>query len=62
MKGTIDYALVYSKSDTFLEADADFASNTGDKKLISGFVFKSANGCISWVSRKQKTAALSSSV
>jgi hypothetical protein len=37
VKGT-NYALVYSKSDKFLEGlvDADFASDTDDKKSISG--------------------------
>jgi hypothetical protein len=45
LEWTINYALVHSKSDIFLEHhdDADFASNINDGKSISGFVLKLSN-------------------
>lgn len=49
-KGPIDHALVYSKSNKFVEGqvDADFAGNIDDRRSFSGFVFKLANGPISF--------------
>ena len=40
--------------------DTDWASNINDRKSISGYVFKLANGAISWSSKKQGSTALSS--
>ena len=41
-------------------ADADWASDTISRKSVTGYIIKLAEGAVSWVSRKQKTVALSS--
>jgi hypothetical protein len=41
-------------------ADADWASDTISRKSVTGYIIKLAGGAVSWVSRKQKTVALSS--
>jgi hypothetical protein len=55
LKGSVDYALACSKSDKFVEGyiDAGFAGNIDNRRSVSGFVFKLANGPISKVSRRQ---------
>jgi hypothetical protein len=62
LKGSEDYALVYSKSDKFVEGfvDADVSGNIDNRRSFSGFVFKLTNGPISWVRRNQRTVTLSS--
>lgn len=60
--GTINYGLVFSKSDKGIEAfaDADWANDEVDRKSYTGFVVKVGNCAVFWESRKQKTVALSS--
>ena len=41
-------------------ADADWASDHISRKSVTGYIIKLASGAVSWVSRKQKTVALSS--
>ena len=41
-------------------ADADWASDTISRKSVTGYIIKLAKGAVSWVSRQQKTVALSS--
>src|SRR5260370_25281693 len=41
-------------------ADADWASDPINRKSVTGNIIKLAGGAVSWVSRKQKTVALSS--
>ena len=65
LKGTIDYELCYKKSVKGLKvtgySDADWASDSGDRRSISGFCFcLNENGPpISWKSKKQPVVALS---
>ena len=65
LKGTIDQNLCYRKSDDTLSvigySDADWASNSEDRRSTSGYCFSlSARGpLISWKSKKQPTVALS---
>lgn len=70
LQGTIYLGLCYQPtSSTGLEvhslgflgySDASYADNTHDCKSTSGYVFKLANGPISWKSRKQPLTATSS--
>lgn len=62
LKGTINYCLTFSKTNTEINAfvDADWASNEVDRRSYTGFVFKLGGSTVSWQSRKQKTVALSS--
>jgi hypothetical protein len=41
-------------------ADTDWANDLGDCKSTSGYMFKLAEGVISWSSKKQPSVALSS--
>src|SRR5436190_13184621 len=61
--GTQDYALVFDGlSDQGLIAytDSDWASDPTDRKSITGYMIKLANGTFSWRSHTQTTIALSS--
>jgi hypothetical protein len=40
--------------------DSDWAANPDDQKSITGYVLFFANGPVSWLTRRQKTIALSS--
>lgn len=42
-------------------ADADWGSDTLDRKSVSGYLFKIYGNTVSWASRKQQTVAMSSS-
>ena len=65
LKGTLNYELVYWRSDEPLEliayCDSDWASSKEDRKSITGYCFSmtKSGGIISWKSRKQPTVALS---
>src|SRR5271170_4737874 len=41
-------------------SDADWAENKDDRHSTTGFTYLMAEGAVSWVSRRQKTVALSS--
>ncbi len=76
LKGTINYALVYSKNNNNTNSnnvnhnninnsiigysDASYAPNFEDRKSIGAYIFLFNNGPISWSSKKQPIIALSS--
>lgn len=62
LQKTKNYGLKFCKNNVPLEgfADADWASDSNDRKSFSGFCFKLSGCVISWESRKQRTVALSS--
>lgn len=62
LKGTIDYGLMYRRSDMPLYGvvDADWAANTVDRRSYSEYAFIVAGAAICWEARKQRTVALSS--
>lgn len=59
---TKDHCLRYSKGKTELEGfvDADWASDTIDRRSYTGFCFTKSGSVVSWESKKQRTVALSS--
>lgn len=63
LSGTIDYGLLFVKSNQLLlsaYADADWANDCIDRKSYTGFAIKLGNNIVNWESRKQKCVALSS--
>ena len=61
---TCNYGIKYSKNRINKNkfsgyADADFASDTSDRKSVSGWIFMYGNGAVSWRSLKQTCVALS---
>ena len=62
LKGTTDVGITYS-GNTNLEligfSDADWAQSQADRRSVSGYAFKLADGTVSWSSKKQPTVALS---
>ena len=74
LKGTINYALVYSKikndnndfhnnnsnNNIIGYSDASYAPNFEDRKSIGAYIFLFNNGPISWSTKKQPIIALSS--
>ena len=63
LKGTAQLQLQYKETDTNVEgySDADWASDSDDRRSTSGSVFMMSGGTISWTSKKQLTVALSMS-
>lgn len=62
--GTLDYGIWYSKALDFRlygYTDSDWARSLDDRRSISANVFTLGKGVITWSSKKQATAALSSS-
>jgi len=61
LKGTSDYALCYQGNSMHLKGhtDADYGGDLDDRKSTSGYVFLLSIGAISWSSKKQSCAALS---
>jgi hypothetical protein len=60
--GTKSYGIRYSKSgQTTFESfsDADWASDSSDRKSITGWIIRMRNGALCWSSTKQKCVALS---
>ena len=51
---------VLAKSGLIGYSDADWAENKDDRHSTTGYVFLLADAAVSWVSRQQKTVALSS--
>ena len=64
LKGTIDLGIKYSADaktpHPYAYSDADWGADLSDRRSVSGYVFKLANGPIAWSSKKQPTVALSS--
>ena len=63
IKGALDFGILYCKdhSPTMIGyTDADWGNYKIDRKSITGWVFTSAGGPISWSSKKQQTVAISS--
>ena len=63
LKGTADMCLEYRATGNHVEgfSDADWASNSEDRRSTTGSVFVLAGGAISWASQRQATVALSTS-
>lgn len=65
LKGTKSLQLKFCRKPNALPligyADADWASDSADRKSISGYLYKVYGCTVSWASRKQQTVALSSS-
>ncbi|XP_055842534.1 uncharacterized protein LOC129909482 [Episyrphus balteatus] len=61
LKGTADMKLVYTSCDNNVSAfcDADWASDTDERRSVTGYTFLLNNGAISWNSKKQPTVAIS---
>jgi hypothetical protein len=62
LAGTSNYALVFngaSNKGLIAYTDSDYAADPIKRRSTTGFLFKLANGIISWQSRAQKTIALS---
>lgn len=62
LQGTKNYKLCYIKEDSTEitgYCDADWASDTLDRKSCTGYAFVFQNACICWSSCKQQTVALS---
>jgi transposase InsO family protein len=62
LKGTSNMGVVLGGENIALKgwSDSNFAGDVNTRKSTSGYVFKLANGPISWSSKMQKTVALSS--
>ena len=61
LQDTISHGLRYTTGDVrlFGYKDADWAGNVEDRKSTSGCCFSLGSASISWMSRKQKSVALS---
>lgn len=62
IKGTLNYGLLYTKSESAVcvgYSDSDWAGEQSDRKSTSGFSFQLSGASISWNSSKQKCVALS---
>ena len=62
LKGTKQYALLYSKSDSnncVGFSDADWGGDLDDRRSTSGYMFQVGGTAISWRSKKQTCVALS---
>ena len=62
LKGTIDYALLYSSSIDFKLvgfSDSDFVGDIDDRKSTTSFVFFMGDCAITWSSKKQSIVTLS---
>lgn len=62
IRGTLDYGLLFTKTNTELYGvvDADWGGNMTDRRSYSGYAFILGGSAISWEARKQKTVSLSS--
>ena len=62
LKGTINYGLVFTKSESdqcIGYSDADWAGDINNRKSTSGYLFKIGSNTVSWRSKKQSCVALS---
>lgn len=62
LKGTLEYSLIFEKSNFEIIgfADADWGGDQLDRRSYTGYVFCLGKSIVSWESRKQRTVALSS--
>lgn len=63
LKGTIGYEIFYRRAgddELFAYTDSDHARDIDDRKSTSRYVFLLSSGAVSWSSRKQPVASLSS--
>lgn len=65
LRGTMDHCLTLTRDVQAKPlvgfADADWATDTEDRKSVSGFVFQVFGSTVAWSSKKQTTVATSSS-
>ncbi|KXJ79603.1 hypothetical protein RP20_CCG000255 [Aedes albopictus] len=65
LKGTTTMGLVFKRHEDSRPlvgfVDADWASDSEDRKSVTGFLFKVFGSTVSWASRKQSTVSMSSS-
>lgn len=65
LSGTMNHCLSFTRDDQAKPlvgfADADWATDTEDRKSVSGFVFQVFGSTVTWSSKKQTTVATSSS-
>lgn len=66
LRGTAKYGITYrQKENNEIRpqlhgfCDSDWASNTDDRRSVTGYVFILCGGAVSWKSKKQRTVALS---
>ncbi|KAJ7954712.1 Retrovirus-related Pol polyprotein from transposon TNT 1-94 [Quillaja saponaria] len=62
LKGTIEFGLFYKKGEKSALTgftDSDYVGDQDDRKSTSGFVFMLGSGAVSWSSKKQPIATLS---
>ena len=61
LEGSRNLCMVYEASDMTISSfvDSDYASDTVDRKSMSGFVIKLGNATCIWASKKQPTVTLS---
>lgn len=62
LKGSLEYKLRYNKdSDSNITgySDADWANDPDTRKSVTGAIFVTNGGAISWLSKRQRTVALS---
>ena len=62
LRGTVNYGIMFTKSESgelLGYSDADWAGDKEDRRSTSGYLFQMAGGPISWKSRKQESVALS---
>ncbi len=61
LQGTLDLKLCLGGKDIALRGycDADWAGDTSERRLTTGYVFFIGNGAISWNWKRQPTIALS---
>ena len=61
LKGTMSLGITYGGDGSLVGyTDSDWAGDAATRKSTSGYLFKLANGAISWSSKRQPTVALSS--
>ncbi len=63
LQGTSDFCLCYdgaSNAGLITFSDSDWAEDHDDRHSLTSFIFKMANGAISWAYQQQPTVLLSS--
>ena len=61
LRGTSDYSIIYCSFDNSIcgYVDSDFVGDLDKRRSTSGYVFTLAGGPICWMSKLQKTTAVS---